>query len=173
MSKSGVQEQSYKKQDIVLMLITNRSFLLNVALSITGSYSRAEDIVQDVYIKIMESTGAELVYQPLAYLVRTVRNLAIDSLRRRTFESRHYVDEKDGLNILSPYNEPEIHTIHHDLLDRISSMLASLPLRMRTAFEMVRFHGCTLKETAADLKVSQTLVHLMVRDITQRCLDYV
>jgi RNA polymerase sigma factor (sigma-70 family) len=173
MGKLIVQDQLYTNKEIGLVLITNRNFLVNLATTIVGSHSLSEEVVQDVYINVIENTGAELIRQPLAYLVRMVRNLAIDYMRRRAFECRLYVEEEDGINIPSFCSEPEIQTIQHDLLGQISSMLASLPLRTRTAFEMVRFDDCTLKETAAKLKVSQTLVHFMVRDVTRRCLRYV
>ncbi|KTC85316.1 sigma-70 family RNA polymerase sigma factor [Legionella cincinnatiensis] len=173
MGKLMVQDQLYTNKEIGLVLITNRSFLVNLATTIIGSHSLSEDVVQDVYIKVMENNGTEPIRQPLRYLVRMVRNLAIDYTRRRAFECRLYVEEDDGINVPSLCSEPEIQTIQHDLLGRIISMLASLPLRTRTAFEMVRFDDCTLKETAAKLKVSQALVHFMVRDVTQRCLHYV
>jgi RNA polymerase sigma-70 factor (ECF subfamily) len=51
--------------------------------------------------------------------------------------------------------------------------LSSLPARTQNAFEMVRLSNMTLKEAAQKLEVSQTLVHFMVRDATQHCLNCV
>lgn len=173
MGKARLLQGSDGHEDIGAVLIANRSFLVNVATAITGFRCRSEDVVQDVFIKVTENAPAEAVRQPLAYLVRMVRNLAIDHYRRRAFECHHYTDEEDGFDVPSLSGGPEANVIHRDLLQRISDVLASLPERTRTAFEMVRIGEHTLKETANKLKVSQTLVHFMVRDATEQCLNCV
>jgi len=159
--------------EIGAVLIAHRSLLVNAATAITGCRCRAEDVVQDVFIKVSEGAPAETVRQPLPYLMRMVRNLAIDHYRRRAFECCHYTNEEDGYEVPSPYAGPEANVIQRDLLQHVSDALATLPERTRTAFEMVRIDDHTLQETARKLKVSQTLVHFMVRDATTHCLNCV
>jgi RNA polymerase sigma-70 factor (ECF subfamily) len=143
--------------------------LINVANTITGCRCRAEDVVHDVFIKLAETVSTESLRQPLAYLVRMVRNLAIDHYRRRTFECYHYIDEEDGLDVPSPTAGPEAMAMHRDLLQQVSVALARFPQRTRKAFEMVRIDEHSLKDAAAELGVSQTLVHFMVREVTEHC----
>ena len=155
--------------DLEAALVGNRSFLVGVAHAITGCRWRAEDVVQDVFIKVSESSPVEALRQPLAYLIRMVRNLAIDHYRRRAFECCHYVDEENGFDVPSPYAGPEATVMHRDLLRQVSAVLATFPQRTRKAFEMVRLDELSLKDAAAQLGVSQTLVHFMVRDVTEKC----
>jgi RNA polymerase sigma factor (sigma-70 family) len=154
---------------IVSVLIANRKQLVNTAAAITGCRCRAEDVVQDVFVKVAEHAPNEEVRQPLAYLTRMVRNLAIDHYRRQAFESCHYEDGDEGLEVASPFACPESATIHRDMLKRIADGLAQLPARTQAAFEMVRLTNLTLQEAATQLGVSQTLVHFMVRDATAHC----
>ncbi len=155
--------------NIVSVLIANRAHLVNTAAAITGCRCRAEDVVQDVFLKVAEHVPDEEVRQPVAYLTRMVRNLAIDHYRRRAFESCHYEEGDEGLDVASPFAGPEGAAIHRDLLRRIADGLAQLPARTQAAFEMVRLADLTLQEAARQLGVSQTLVHFMVRDATAHC----
>ena len=166
-------ETSDNNAEVGSVLIENRHLLVNIATGITGCRGRAEDVVQDVFIKVSENVPVEKVRQPLAYLMRMVRNLAIDHYRRRTFERGHYINEEEGYDVPSPNAGPQANVILRDLLQHISDALATLPARTRMAFEMVRIGDCTLKETARMLQVSQTLVYFMVRDATNHCLNCV
>ena len=169
MEKTERQDASGAAEDIGAVLIANRHLLVNVANAVTGCRCRAEDVVHDVFIKVSEAAPLESLRQPLAYLIRMVRNLAIDHYRRRTFECYHYIDEENGFEVPSPYAGPEATAMHRDLLQQVSNVLATFPPRTRKAFEMVRIDEHSLKDTAAELGVSQTLVHFMVRDVTEQC----
>jgi len=169
MQKTQHQETLGEAADIGSVLIANRGLLVNVANAITGCRCRAEDVVHDVFIKVSEAAPVESLRQPLAYLIRVVRNLAIDHYRRRAFECIHYIDEENGFDVASPYAGPEATAMHRDLLLQVSNVLASFPQRTRRAFEMVRIDEHSLKDAAAELGVSQTLVHFMVKEVTAQC----
>ena len=158
---------------MVATLTEHRSILVNAAAAVTGCRCRAEDVVHDVFLKVAVSTPVNIICQPLAYLVRMVRNQAIDHYRRQSFERGHYEEGNDGFDVPSPWGGPETNVIQRDLLKHVSAALSSLPVRTQNAFEMVRLGNMTLKEVAQKLEVSQTLVHLMVRDATRHCLDCV
>ncbi len=155
--------------DLGSVLIANRNLLINVANAITACRCRAEDVVHDVFIKVTEAPPVESLRQPLAYLIRVVRNLAIDHYRRRAFECCHYIDADNGMDVPSPAAGPEAMAMHRDLLRQVSKALDGFPQRTRKAFEMVRIDEHSLKDAAAELGVSQTLVHFMVREVTEHC----
>ncbi|HYX31807.1 MAG TPA: sigma-70 family RNA polymerase sigma factor [Oligoflexus sp.] len=68
--------------------LRERPMLLRVAYKIMGSQSEAEDILQDLYLKIMAYEG-EAIENPKAWMIRIVVNTAID--QKRSFY-RHKVD---------------------------------------------------------------------------------
>jgi RNA polymerase sigma-70 factor, ECF subfamily len=55
------------------------------ALRITGNTADAEDVLQTVFLRILDTTGRpDLGQMPAAYFRRAAANAAIDLLRRRT-----------------------------------------------------------------------------------------
>jgi DNA-directed RNA polymerase specialized sigma24 family protein len=68
------------------VLVAHRAMLVNVARGFVGCASRAEDVVHDVFVKLVEFPNQDAVRQPVAYVTRMVRNASIDALRRQSFE---------------------------------------------------------------------------------------
>jgi DNA-directed RNA polymerase specialized sigma24 family protein len=140
------------------VLIGHRPSLVTLAASFVGCGSRAEDVVHDVFVKLV---------------TRMVRNAAMDACDRETLESAWQADAEDGLDIASSDPGPEAALATRDALRHAFDALAQLPERTRAAFEFVRLREETLQDTARALNVSQTLVHFMVRDAAKHCADCV
>ncbi|AOK29816.1 RNA polymerase subunit sigma-70 [Burkholderia singularis] len=155
---------------LVDVLVANRPMLVKLARSFVGCASRAEDVVHDVLVKLVDFPNQDAIRQPVAYVTRMVRNASIDACRRQTLENVYHADEDDGLDVPSPELSPEAALVVRDTLRRACDALAQLPARSRIAFEMVRLRDETLQATARALNVSQTLVHFMVRDAEQHCV---
>ncbi|MGG1943988.1 RNA polymerase factor sigma-70 [Trinickia sp. NRRL B-1857] len=155
------------------VLVSHRASLIQFARSFVGCISRAEDVVHDVFIKLTGFRNQEDIRQPLAYVMRMVRNASIDACRRQSLENVWYAGEEEGLDVASPEPSPEAALLTRDALRSAFDALAELPERTRCAFERVRLREETLQETARALGVSQTLVHFMVRDAARHCADCV
>ena len=58
-----------------------------VLMRVTQDPWLAEDLLQDFFLRLWEAPPEEQIKKPRAYLFQTVRNLAVDALRRqrRTF----------------------------------------------------------------------------------------
>jgi RNA polymerase sigma-70 factor (ECF subfamily) len=67
-----------------------RPRLLGIAYRMTGSYSDAEDIVQDTMLRIHRAAPAE-IESPAAYLTTVTTRLAIDHLRSARVRRESYV----------------------------------------------------------------------------------
>ena len=78
--------------DLSTVFVAHLAQLRRVALNIVRNPERAEDIVQDAYIKATEAAGILNIKQPLAYLLQMVRNLAIDRHRHLHAAVRHRND---------------------------------------------------------------------------------
>lgn len=152
------------------VLIDNRPTLVQLADDLIGCASLAEDVVHDVFIKLVDFRHQDAVRQPVAYVTRMVHNAAIDVCRRQSRESgeelAHCTDADD---LQAP--SPEAALVARDALQHVCNALEQLPPRNRTAFEMVRVREETLENTARALDVSQTQVHFMVRDAQKHCAN--
>ncbi|HQT25514.1 MAG TPA: RNA polymerase sigma factor SigJ, partial [Burkholderiales bacterium] len=71
---------------------THRKRLMGIAYRMLGTRSDAEDILQDAYVKWMQSDASE-IRNPAAWLVSVVTRLSIDRLRAAKAEREHYVGQ--------------------------------------------------------------------------------
>ncbi|MDJ1156682.1 sigma-70 family RNA polymerase sigma factor [Chelatococcus sp. SYSU_G07232] len=151
------------------LYITHRPALINYAAPIVGCRSRAEDVVQEAYLRFVQVTRDERVLQPVAYLYRIVRNLAVDWVRRLGSEVRPDVDSAGTNPIAADTPTPEEEVLYRDELRRLAEALAELPETTRIAFQMHRFDGCTLQAIAGRLGISVAGAHRLVRDALAHC----
>ncbi|MEB0204604.1 sigma-70 family RNA polymerase sigma factor [Pseudomonas sp. CCC3.1] len=144
------------------LYLDHRPALINYAKVVVGDHARAEDVVQDAFLRFFASTD-EVVEQPVAYLYRIVRNLALDAVRRQATEKRQ---QQSPPQWMRPGQElsPEQRVVHGDDASRIAATLASLPEQMRIAVEMHRLGGFTLQQTADHLNISLSSAHRLVKD---------
>jgi RNA polymerase sigma-70 factor (ECF subfamily) len=150
----------------VQLFITHRAALVDYALPIVGDRARAEDVVQDAFLKFAPAGAASYpVKQPLFYLYRIVRNLAYDFTRKRAVEERYQADSKAAWWMVpaEPRTPEEDFFLREDI-ERIDAVLAGLPARAREAVKMHRIGGYTLEEIAEQLDVSVNTAHRLVRD---------
>lgn len=162
-------EREATGRSLLDLAIANRQMLVNMARGVVGCASRAEDVVHDVFVSLIDLPQKDAVRQPMGYIARMVRNASIDACRRQSLENIYRADEEDGLDVPSHELSPEARAQARDTLHRVCDALAQLPERNRAAFEMVRLRDETLQSAARALNVSQTLVHFMVRDAQQHC----
>lgn len=150
---------------------SHRASLVDYARVITGSDSRAEDVVQDAWLRFRKACNAVTLREPLHYLYRIVRNLAVDENRRAALEaSRCSVDmEAITHSLASEAPSPEDIAIARSELELVRTALGELPERTRIAVEMHRFGGHTLTEIAESLGISVGLAHTLVADGIKHC----
>ncbi len=151
------------------LYLTHRRALVDYATPIVGDRMRAEDVVQEAFIRFTpaEPAGPQ-VEQPVSYLYRIVRNLALDWSRRSRAEQHRNADARPWWTAPAAPRTPEQELIHRRDLVRIADILAGLSPQARTAVEMHRFGGHTLQEVADHLGISVATAHRLVRDALLR-----
>ncbi|MFI8744030.1 sigma-70 family RNA polymerase sigma factor [Pseudomonas sp. NPDC077186] len=143
--------------------------LLNLATRVLGCRSRAEDVLQDAFLKLWEgSLNLSMVQAPERYLNRLVRNLAIDHLRRLQLEQRY--GAAGELAELQPSEiSPEQVVGGQQALRQLLAALAELTPRMRRVFTLSQLDGLTQREVATTLGASPALINLILRDTLGHC----
>lgn len=159
---------NHPSQSLQDIFISYRQSLLDVATRIVGCRKRAEDVIQDAFLKL-DDIAIEHVRQPVHYLFRLVRNLTLDWARRVSLELRYSGSEEETNNLCANCACPQSALIQHETLKHIDQALDELPPRTRLVFEMHRVDGYTQKEVAQHLGISPTLVNFMVRDAHAHC----
>ncbi len=157
--------------DKLELYLAHRAALLDYAAPIVGCRARAEDVVQEAWLRFSRQDEEAAIRHPASYLYRIVRNLALDLTRRYATEKAQPGGDEILAELPSSSASPEREVSGQNELDAISRALDELPERTRLAFEMNRLGGFTLQQVAAHLGVSTSLVHQLVHDALRHCME--
>lgn len=145
-------EQICQRHEQALGLLYDRysRLLYTIALRVTGDWSVAEEVIQDVFNAVWQSAGGfRSDGNVKAWLVGIARHRAIDATRARHFRVQNTVVTLNERHYVSAADVTEAQVI--DLLEReqIQQALADLPSPQRNAIELAYYAGCTCTEIAA------------------------
>ncbi len=141
--------------------MAHRSELVNYANGIVRDRAEAEDLVQEAWLRFGAIAEARLLEEPVGYLYRVVRNLAVDG-RRRVIRESQVLERGSETAVQETADDrpsPETEAMDKNEFRLLREAMAELPDRTRIALEMRRFGGCKLKEIAAHLGISVTVAH--------------
>jgi RNA polymerase sigma-70 factor (ECF subfamily) len=125
--------------------------LLTLATSLLGRTGQAEDVLQDVFVRFLESIDTfELTGSLKGYLAKCVANRARDYLRkdrgRRAGDGRQMFDDLRPDRGLSP--SPVETAIAAEQRQRVRAVLAELPYEQREAVLLHLQGGLKFREIA-------------------------
>ncbi|MEM9158190.1 MAG: sigma-70 family RNA polymerase sigma factor [Verrucomicrobiota bacterium] len=151
----------------------HRPALVRYAGSFLSDSSVAEDVVQEAWLRFDRSVQGRVPQEPISFLYRIVRNLAIDAGRR---SRREQVVIASSLNKLleeaaEPEARPEADLVARDDLKLLKKLLEELPEPTRTALRMKRLGNKTLREIATELGLSITSTHRLIVDGIEFCRE--
>jgi RNA polymerase sigma-70 factor (ECF subfamily) len=157
-------------RSILAVYLAHRVELVRYASAIVGDRARAEDVVQEAWLRFGAAAASRRLDEPIGFLYRIVRNLAVDGRRRLGREERVVQpDSAAAAAVADDQPSPEAEAAAREELRRLKEALAELPERTRIALEMRRFGGCKLREIAARLGVSVTVAHEIVAEAIAHC----
>lgn len=163
-----VSDQDSQKLELYL---AHRAALVDYAAPIVGGRAQAEDIVQEAWLRFNQSAPASGLRQPVSYLYRIVRNLALDLNRRLKLESCQPVSHELLQALPSNQPSPEHATLCQNELYVIQQALNELPDRTRLAFELHRLAELPLQQVANQMNISVGLAHQLVHKALSHCAD--
>ncbi|MDN3522212.1 RNA polymerase sigma factor [Halomonas ramblicola] len=132
----------------------------------------AEDLCQDVFLRIGQLRDPEALTQPRAYLFRIARNLIVDHhRRRRTRPLDQPLDDHESC-LTCPRACPETATDHALCLKGLRAVLADLPPRLRQALVWHRLEGLTQAEIGRRLGVSERMAGRYVAQAIEHCRNF-
>jgi RNA polymerase sigma-70 factor (ECF subfamily) len=139
----------------------HRRKVFNVAYKFVGRHEEAEDLTQEIFLKIFKSLGTfdrRANFQ--TWLISVSRNLCIDHYRKVRKE-RQAIDRRVDPNELSPVSHepgPVDALEQHDRVVLLRDALAALPESLRTAVLMRDIQELSYQEIAERLRLPEGTV---------------
>ena len=144
----------------------------------------AEDVVQDVFLRLMETDSTSPVTQVASWLYQAARNKIIDNSRKRKEERMPEPSiSKDGEVCIQKLNKllmdddksPEKELLRNAVWEELEQALEELPDEQRYVFEQTEFEGRSFKELSEETGTSvNTLIsrkHYAVKYLRQELAE--
>ena len=155
--------------DIKRDILPYKDTMYRLALRITLNSQEAEDVVQDVIIKVwrqsQSSTGVQ-IENMAAYLLRLTRNLSIDRQRMKANQTESLdamMSGEDGEHLVSTdAAQAERRAFVAERLSLVRRVMEGLPEKQRTAMQLRDFEGKTYKEIAAIMEITEEQVKVNI-----------
>ena len=148
--------------------------IYHLAYDITGDHHEAEDISQEVFMKVYRALETfRRDAKMSSWLYQIAVNTSIDTLRRKSTKPAKAMAELDHMstqeNLLAGGShdfDPVRSTESAQIQNRISQALMNVSPKERTVFVMCHYNGLKLNETAEILNVTiGTVKSLLFRAI--------
>jgi RNA polymerase sigma-70 factor (ECF subfamily) len=141
-----------------------------------GSTAQAEDLVQELYLRVRAADGRSEVADAKAWLFRAGSNLLIDMRRRdiraanrdHAWMDRH---EPPGVEPATAEPSPERAVASRQDLARVLDLVAAMPPRMGQAFRLVRIEQLSQAEAAQRMGLSVKAVEKHLTAALRRLAD--
>jgi RNA polymerase sigma factor (sigma-70 family) len=145
-----------------------RADLIRLFTARMGSAADAEDLIQDLFVKLSTMTVTETVDNPSAFLYRAAVNLMLDRARgqRRSLVRDDAWGQTRGARIgaetAADEPSPEQSAHARQRLRRLVEAVRGLPPQTRRAFELHKLEGLSHAETAQRLGISRKTVEKQI-----------
>jgi RNA polymerase sigma-70 factor (family 1) len=147
-----LKEEGSKNAFSAIFISYYRNLVL-FASNYTHDTESAEEIVQDVFVKIWEEHEVINIKVSLkSYLLKSVRNKCIDWIRQ--VEVRRKYKEECSYTLLTYDFNTDNYVINSELESLIHAALKKLPREIEEAYRMNRYEGLKYHEIAEKLNVS-------------------
>lgn len=128
-----------------------------------------EEIAQEAFLKVLEAGSRGAVQNPEAYLYRTARNLALNSLSRKSAALVDYIEEIAGPDVISISGSLEEQIVAREDFELFCRTLARLPEQCRRVVVLHKVYGMSQREVADYLSLSVSTVEKHLAKGLLRC----
>lgn len=128
--------------------------LLAAARKLVDEADAAGDLVQEAFVRVLASEGWARIEAPRPYMLRMMRNLAIERLRRARVARFDQLSQLEGFEV--PDEAPDAYRVlvGRQQMAALNAALKRLPERCRRVFVMRRIEDHSPGEIARRLGVS-------------------
>jgi RNA polymerase sigma factor (sigma-70 family) len=177
LASSGPFEQRADESPLLAAFLEKRENLVLFLAARARSMAAAEDLAQDLYLKVAAMDPQAEVRAPVALLYRMAANLLVDEVRSVQRSARRNAQWRSethatlgGLDIVSEPAADEA-LIAAERVRQLAEAVAALPPQMRRAFELHKLEGLTQVKTAEAMGVSQKMIEQHIQGAMRRLAE--
>lgn len=137
----------------------NQDRLFSLAAHLLGNTAEAEDVVQDVLVKLWQHQSALAPERVRPWCLRVTRNACLDLLRRRRYQMA-YVSEAVNGGGLRVEQTPLDHLTNADLGQRLEAAIGELDEPFRSLIVLRELELCSYREIGQILDLSDQQVRV-------------
>ena len=127
----------------------------------------AEDLVQDIFVKLYEQRDRLQFHSSLkAFLYQSVKNRCIDFIRTTKNREKHHGEIKASSDLEGLDSEELM--MQSELEEKIYQSIKQLPEQCQLIFKMNRFEGKRNQEIADELNISKRTVETQISKALKR-----
>ncbi len=146
----------------------HRHYVFRTAWSLLGEHALADDVVQDVFVKMQ---SGRLKAKPTARFTTWLYKVAINTAREHARKRRKTWGDPKALVDLETKADPNADPARIETLEDLGQALAVLPLRQREVVILRLFEGFDTAETAEILGCRQGTVKAQLHRATSKLKD--
>jgi RNA polymerase sigma-70 factor (ECF subfamily) len=124
----------------------------------TVSQHDAEDLMQDVFLRMANHKGLGMIENLQAFMFTTATNLLRDRWRRNNAKHAPNLVNCEDVRLEAGASDPCEILDWRERLDQINDEIARLKAKPRCAFELSRLHGRSYNEIASHMQVSVSMI---------------
>jgi RNA polymerase sigma factor (sigma-70 family) len=165
-----IQALQNKQQDAFRLLVDGyKDRMYNTILGLVQNFEDAEDLVQDVFIKVFENIQQFKEEASLGtWMYRIAVTQSLDFIRKKKRRKRAgtvlswlSIGEKESLDVVE-FNHPGVIAENREQAAILFRAIAQLPENQKSAFVLQKVEGLSVQEIAGVLSSSESAVESLL-----------
>ncbi len=117
-----------------------------------------DDIVQETYARLAMLDDVSGIRNCRSYFFQAAQSVILSHVRHQRIVPIYAVDDVELHGMAGQEASPEVQAVDRDALFRIARIIANLPDQPRRVFVLRRVEGLSQRETAQNLRLSESTV---------------
>lgn len=135
--------------------------LLYYAQKLVGDKEKAKDIIQEVYIRVLESKDKYEIENQRAYLYKIAKNIVVkEALENQKLQTTLF---EENLHFGPSYEQPEEIIFQEDQEKIFMQIIEELPQRAKEAYLLYTIEGYSRKEIGNMLDITSNAVEKLIK----------
>ena len=128
-----------------------------------------DDIAQETFVRAFTAEQKGEIQHPKAYIYRVARNLAFETLQKKSTQLTSYIEDSCDLSLLQSGEDIEGAAIVMEKFGRVKTAIAEMPPQCQRVFIMHKVYGFKYKEISQQLGISVSTVEKHIMTGLKKC----